>query len=484
MTRIKFVLACLSSVLLVPHLAAQDDLPKQADAALRKATVFFRNQVSSHGGYLYQYSADLSKREGEGNASVDTVWVQPPGTPSVGMAFLDAYELTGERYLLDAARAAGECLIQGQLRSGCWDAKIEFAPDQRKRIDFRTEPERPRAMNTSTYDDNKSQAAMRLLIRLDAALEFKDARLHEAIEYALQSTVKAQFPNGAWPQRYAEFPDPAEYPVKQAGYPESWPREFPGAKYSGFYTFNDNAIADVIDVMFLAHRVYGNDEYRAAAERAGDFILLAQMPEPQPAWAQQYDLDMHPAWARKFEPASITGGESQGVLQILLDLYKETGNRKYLEPIPRAVKYLQSSKLPSGQLARFYELKTNRPLYFTKEYVLTYDDGDVPTHYAFKVGSKLDRIEQEYERLAKLSPEEVAKQRTPLRKLSPPGNSDSLASQAKQLIAALDDRGAWVEDGELRYQGDGDETRRIINSRTFANRLVTLARYLGATRGK
>ena len=40
------------------------------------------------------------------------------------------------------------------------------------------------------------------------------------------------------------------------------------------------------------------------AERAGDFILAAQMPEPQPAWAQQYDAAMHPAWARKFEPAS------------------------------------------------------------------------------------------------------------------------------------------------------------------------------------
>ena len=31
-----------------------------------------------------------------------------------------------------------------------------------------------------------------------------------------------------------------------------------------------------------------------------------QMPDPQPGWAQQYDYDMRPMWARKFEPAAIT----------------------------------------------------------------------------------------------------------------------------------------------------------------------------------
>jgi len=80
---------------------------------------------------------------------------------------------------------------------------------------------------------------------------------------------------------------------------------------------------------------YGQAEYRAAVHKAGVFILLAQMPEPQPAWAQQYDRDMHPSWARKFEPPAVTGGESQGVMRTLLDLYRMTGDKKYLEPLPR-----------------------------------------------------------------------------------------------------------------------------------------------------
>ena len=54
---------------------------------------------------------------------------------------------------------------------------------------------------------------------------------------------------------------------------------------------------------------------------------------------------MHPAWARVFEPPSVTGGESQGILRTLMVLYRETGNRKYLEPIPRALAYLKRSVL-------------------------------------------------------------------------------------------------------------------------------------------
>ena len=77
---------------------------KQVAASLRKAVIFFQDQVSVQGGYLWRYSADLKKREGEGKASAMTAWVQPPGTPSVGEALLRAYHRTGDRHFRDAAR--------------------------------------------------------------------------------------------------------------------------------------------------------------------------------------------------------------------------------------------------------------------------------------------------------------------------------------------------------------------------------------------
>ncbi len=401
-------------ILAASSAVADDALEGQAVEALRRAVDFYGQKVAAHGGYVYRYSADLAKREGEGKTGPDTVWVQPPGTPAVGMAYLDAYERTGDAYLLDAAKAAGECLIQGQLRSGAWNASIEFAPEARKKFAYRVDPPpKKRAFNWSTFDDDKSQSAIRFLSRLDKALEFKDTRVHEAITFALGAVLKAQFPNGAWPQGFQEFPDPAKYPVLRASYPESWPRKYPGGDYWVYYTFNDNAIADTIDTLLLAAEVYGEARYREAALRAGEFMLLAQMPDPQPAWAQQYGFDMHPVWARKFEPPAISGSESQGILRSLMRLYAETGDRKFLEPVPRAIAYLRRSALPDGRLARFYELQTNRPLYFTRQYELTYDDSDMPTHYSFQVENGLDKLNRQYERLSQLTGEQLAALRRP-----------------------------------------------------------------------
>jgi PelA/Pel-15E family pectate lyase len=470
---------CLLGCLLVPAFSrAADDveLTAQVEAALRKASGFFRDQVSSQGGYLWRYSADLEKREGEGRADAATVWVQPPGTPAVGQAFLDVHQRTGDPYYLRLARDAGGCLVAGQLRSGGWDYRIDFDPARGARNAYRVEPERAGQRNTTTLDDDNTQSALRMLMRLDQRLEFKDAEIHEAVQFGLASLLKSQYPNGAWPQRYSAPPDPEKFPVLPASYPEAWPREWPSVNYADYYTLNDNTLSDVIDTMLLAERIYGNAAYRDAALRAGEFLLLAQMPDPQPGWAQQYDRDMHPAWARKFEPPGLTGSESAGVVRNLLRFYQETGQRKYLDAAKRGLDYYRQSRLPDGRMARFYELRTNRPLYFTRQYELTYDDSDVPTHYSFKSGDWTASLLRQYEALAS-APAVPPRTATAYR---PPAMSNSLAARARDLIRSLDERGAWVEAGRLKYHGDQDETRAVIDCQTFARNIRQLADYLAA----
>ena len=100
-----------------------------------------------------------------------------------------------------------------------------------------------------------------------------------------------------------------------------------------------------MDAMLEAARIYDEPRYRAAAEKGGEFILLAQMPEPQPGWAQQYDRDMHPAWARQFEPPSITGGESQGIMRTLL-LLSRNREPEVSGADPARTRLLQRSILP------------------------------------------------------------------------------------------------------------------------------------------
>lgn len=435
------------------------------EAGLARSVDFYRNRVAVHGGYVWQCSADLAKREGEGKVSPTEIWVQPPGTPSVGEAFLDAYEATKQPDYLNAAKDCATALVRGQLVSGGWDYRIDFDPGKRKNIAYRVEPERG-VFNVSTLDDNTTQAALSFLIRLDKALNFADSEIHAAAWYGLDKLIAAQYPNGAWPQRFSQPPDPNLYPVIKASYPESWSREFVKRDYRNDYTFNDNTIADTIRLMLFAHTLYGDPKYRESALRAGDFILLAQMPEPQPAWAQQYDAQMHPVWARKFEPPAISGGESQGVMRTLLHLFHQTGETRFLDPIPKALAYLRASQLPDGRLARFYELKTNTPLYFTRDYVLTYSADDLPTHYAFIVASGLDAIEAAYEDARTNGPRPIPDRTA----VSP----EEAMARAEIVLNALDERGAWVEQGRMTTYGEDDATREVIRSMTFIRNVEIL----------
>src|SRR5262245_29635238 len=317
------------------------------------------------------------------------------------------------------------------------------------------------------------------MMHADRALGFKDKSIHEATLFAIDSLIKAQYPNGAWPQRFSGPPNAADFPVVKANYPDSWPRTFPGVKYSGFYTLNDNAQADVISTLFEAAEIYGEKRFADAAKRGGDFLILAQMPDPQPAWAQQYNAQMQPAWARKFEPPSITGGESQGAIRILMDIYRHTGDKKYIAPIPRALDYLAKSEVSPGRLARFYELKTNKPLYFTKQYELVYTSDDLPTHYAFIIGSNVPRLREDYDKLVALDPTKLKPADKPEEyKLTP-----ALASAARAAIDSLDSRGAWVESGRLRAGTQHpNDVNRVITTQTFMRNIGTLSRFLAASR--
>src|SRR5207247_6051175 len=92
------------------------DLRQEALVAMKQAASFYRGKVASHGGYVYYYSVDLQERWGEGKASPDTIFVQPPGTPTVGMAYLRAHAATGDRFYLEAAGEAAEPLVYGHLQ--------------------------------------------------------------------------------------------------------------------------------------------------------------------------------------------------------------------------------------------------------------------------------------------------------------------------------------------------------------------------------
>lgn len=445
----------------------------EATAAMLRAATYFHDKVASHGGYVYYYSPDLSQRWGEGRAGADQVWVQPPATPAVGMAYLTAHEATGDSFYLDAAIEAANALVFGQLESGGWRDQINFDPAGRGVALYRHG--QGHGLNHSSLDDGQTQAALLLLMHVDHALNFENESIHEATLYGLKALLAAQYPNGAFPQGWS-FRSRRDKPVMAATYPPyDWRTVGRHEHYWYMYTLNDGVVRYVADVLIEAYRIYNDEAYRAALIKLGDFLILAQMPDPQPAWAQQYNFDMHPAWARKFEPPAITGSESQDAIDVLMRVYEQTNDRKYLEPVPRALTYLRRLQLPDGRMARYYELHTDQPLYMTREYELTYDDTDTPTHYGWKMPSRLDRLETTYQRLIDGAP-------VP----DNAGNAETLASRVRQIINELDDEGRWltVHGNQGRILGNirFEPTDQYISSGVFNENLETISAYLSATK--
>ena len=152
-----------------PALRAAEPLATEARATMEKATTFMRS-IATEGGYLWRYSANLQERAGENPATATQIWVQPPGTPSVGMAFLRAYEVTQDARYLEAAKAAADALAVGQLESGGWDYLVDFDPQQSLRWYRRSDggklsaADAAKRRNISTFDDDNTQSALRLLL--------------------------------------------------------------------------------------------------------------------------------------------------------------------------------------------------------------------------------------------------------------------------------------------------------------------------------
>lgn len=308
-----------------PDGASLAPLLAEARESLKKGIAFYRT-LAIEGGYVYHYSLDGSENWGEGKTDKRTIEVQPPGTPAVGMSFLRAYRATGESDFLAAAEAAAMALIRGQGTLGGWDHKIYFDRPVGKKVSF---------------DDNQTQSAISFLMALDQEIDRPE--LTGAIQRALDMMLASQLDNGGWPHQYPEQ-----------------------GNYHDYATFNDQGINDCIRVMIEADVFYEDPRYTESLRRVSRFMMISQLPPPQPGWAQQYNEFLQPAWARSFEPPAVCPSATVHNIHSLLDLYEHTRQGVLLEPIPDAIRWLKASRLPNGKWGRFLELGTNKPLYYDR----------------------------------------------------------------------------------------------------------------------
>ena len=139
----------------------------QAVTALARGIDYFHS-ISNRGGYVYYVTPDLSRRWGEGVLDTNTIEVQPPGTPAVGMALLNAHQATSSSIALKAARDAAQALIIGQNDLGGWQHTIRL--------------DRPTG-KMGSFDDDQTQSAISFLMALDQEVDNHD--LSSSISKAL-----------------------------------------------------------------------------------------------------------------------------------------------------------------------------------------------------------------------------------------------------------------------------------------------------------
>lgn len=445
---------CLCRFLLVALFAvgcssAFAETPDEVKAAMKKATIFFTEKVALNGGYVWSISEDFSRRYGEIPARKSQIWVQS-ATPNVGMTLLDAFDATGDKFYLEAAKKTGDALVFGQRPTGGWHYMIDFDPKgldewyAKKASKFKWGMEEQRYFfGNATLDDGNSQSATRFLMRL--LLVSKDEKYRAPLLKALDFLLAAQYPNGAFPQRFPHIKDYSPMP----GFPD----------YTSYYTLNDGATVTAIDVLVEAWERLGDKKYLKAARRAVDFLIAVQGPEDQAVWAEQYDPEtMRPIKARTHEPGGYVIRESIQVVEILEKFYKMTGDRRYLRPIPYAIAWFERLNRESVQNkrrpARYYEPVTNLPVYVLrtnrvneKDYGL-YDWPNARPDTIEEAGRPFGEVvnvaplRAEYDRISKLTATSARAEYEKSRGWStlPSPDRESVA----KAIAAMDSRGAWV----------------------------------------
>ncbi len=444
-------------------------------ATMKRATRFMVDKLAYRGGYVWSYLPDRSRQWGELEAYPTMIWVQPPGTATVGHLLLDAYHATGDAYYYRAAAQAAAALVAGQKPQGGWHYFIDFggAASTRRWYDtigrnaWRME-EFQHDWGNATYDDGGTGEAIRFLTRM--SVERPDPQIRAALTRAIDFVLASQLDNGGWPQRWPFVADGGLH-----GRPD----------YTRLITFNDSVIADNIDVLVTYHQATGDARVLPAIRRGMDIYIATRQPAPQAGWGLQHTPDLKPAGARSYEPVALVTHTTATNIAQLMQFFRMTGDRRYLAPIPDALAWLESVRLPAAQqvggrqFPTFVQIGTNRPLYVHRrgsnvvngEYYVDHDPADTIGHYNARRAIDTAALAAEYRRLAAPpagAPVDPAlgDGRRPLRRYWTPGaqampGHPVATGQVARLAASLNREGWWptpLRATSHRYTRDGSAT--------------------------
>lgn len=286
-------------------------------------------------------------------------------------------------YASDEARKIADNVIQYQSSQGGWPKSTDLARPPLTPADIPPEG----GGRANSLDNDATTVPMEFLARMISVT--REPKYIESFNRGIDYLLKAQYPNGGWPQ--------------------FWPLR--GDKYYSRITYNDEAMIRVMNLLTMistgeGYYAFVSERYQKLAAEAVDkgleCILKTQVKQNGrlTVWCAQHDENtLEPAWARAYEPPSLSGSESVGITRYLMSI--EDPSPEIIHAINSAVAWFQKTGIegkrlegklnPDGRTerfltddpdapplwARFYELETNRPLYLDRDSRFRYDFAEI-----------------------------------------------------------------------------------------------------------
>ncbi len=261
----------------------------------------------------------------------------------------------------------------------------------------------------NTIDNGGTTTPLRFLALVATAAD--GAKYREPVLHGIDYLLASQYPNGGFPQFF---------PLRTG--------------YYAHITYNDDAMINVLSL--LRDVVQGAapfafvdaDRRKRAADavaRGIACILKTQVKQDDrlTVWCAQHDEQtLAPAWARKFEPPSLSGEESVGIVSFLMRVEQPSpeivksveGAVAWFRQVAMSGKRIDRIKRSDGRIervlvddpkapplwARFYELGTNRPLYMDRNSIPLYDfskvDYERRSGYNYHTDAPAQLLDKEY----------------------------------------------------------------------------------------
>jgi PelA/Pel-15E family pectate lyase len=297
-------------------------------------------------------------------------------TPEIGRSWKHvATQMPDNWYGSEESKAVAENVLLYQRNSGGWPKNIPM----HKPLSEAEKANLVRKKDTldAIFDNDATTTEMRFLARMYNATS---AEIYKsAFMKGLDFILKAQYDNGGWPMFY---------PLRKG--------------YYTHITFNDNGIVNIMELLKdiidnkPKYKFAGTEDVmpgvKKAFDKGIDCILKTQIivKGKRTIWCAQHDeKTLLPARARSYELPSFSGGESTGIIKLLMEL--PNPSPAVIISVQSAMNWLDAHRIKNSRVesftnkdglkdrriiadpnagdmwARFYDLSTEKPFFCDRD---------------------------------------------------------------------------------------------------------------------